>query len=96
LVNFAIIFSFDSTLRADSTGRFAAFDYSGIFHWPGALSAWTLALGSISAMRPRIRFLFDANDHRWVGFLRFAFMRICAISRVKSGCRASLEQGSQI
>ena len=31
LVNFAIIFSFDSTLRADSTGRFAAFDYSRIF-----------------------------------------------------------------
>ena len=94
LVSFAIIFSFDCTFRAvrDALPRWITVAFS----LASALSAWPLVLGSISAMRPRIRFLFDANDHRSVGFLRFAFMHICADLTRQEWLPANLEQGSQI
>ena len=36
-----------------------------------------------------LHFLFDAREHRSVGFRRFAFMRTWTMSRIKSGCRSS-------
>ena len=95
LVSFAIIFSFDSTLRADSTGRFTAFDYSGIFHW---LVRCLLGLLFSGRFRPCVRASVFYLTRTTTGRLDPCGSLLCISARCHASkvMPANLEQGLQI